>query len=121
MGVQGQLIAVLGGITLVTLLLVWVLINYFLQPQYNRTIRSNLESRLQSITARIDAADAPLISRDLWHVIPNTEFFQDLTEAIENGELNIDNCCIDISDHTYRSIAYIESLYPCILHESMAA
>lgn len=121
LGVQGQLIAVLGGITLVTLLLVWVLINYFLQPQYNRTIRSNLESRLQSITARIDAADAPLISRDLWHVIPNTEFFQDLTEAIENGELNIDNCCIDISDHTYRSIAYIESLYPCILHESMGS
>ncbi len=121
LGVQGQLIAVLGGITLVTLLLVWVLINYFLQPQYNRTIRSNLESRLQSITARIDAADAPLISRDLWHVIPNTEFFQDLTQAIENGELNIDNCCIDISDHTYRSIAYIESLYPCILHESMGS
>ena len=121
LGVQGQLIVFLGGITLVTLLLVWVLITYFLQPQYNRTIRSNLETRLQNITARIDAADAPIISRDLWHVVPNTEFFQDLTNAIENGDLNIDNCCIDISDHTYRNIVYIESLYPCILHESMGS
>ena len=62
LGVQGQLIVFLGGITLVTLLLVWVLITYFLQPQYNRTIRTNLETRLQDITARIDAADAPLFS-----------------------------------------------------------
>ena len=36
LGVQGQLITFLGIITLVTLLLVWVLITYFLQPQYNR-------------------------------------------------------------------------------------
>ena len=121
LGVQGQLIVFLGGITLVTLLLVWVLITYFLQPQYNRTIRTNLETRLQDITARIDAADAPLISRDLWHVIPNTDFFQDLADAIESGDLNLANCCVDISDHTYRNIVYIESLYPCVLHESMGS
>ena len=54
LGVQGQLIAVLGGITLVTLLLVWVLINYFLQPQYNRTIRSNLERHVLYSNAPAD-------------------------------------------------------------------
>jgi len=32
----------------------------------------------------------------------------------------VDNCCIDISDNTCRSVQFLEGLYPCILHNSMA-
>lgn len=34
--------------------------------------------------------------------------------------INVDNCCIDISDNTCRSVQFLEGLYPCILHNSMA-
>ena len=66
LGVQGQLILFLGGITLVTLLLVWVLITYFLQPQYTRTMRTSLENKLGSIVTSIDASDTPLVTYSLW-------------------------------------------------------
>ena len=121
LGVQGQMILFLGSITLVTLLLVWVLITYFLQPQYNRTMRASLESRLAFVVSRIDASDEPLVKYDLWSTTPNTEFWQSFYDDIEGGRLNVNNCCIDISDRTCRSIQYIENLYPCILHESMGS
>mgnify|MGYP000320304220 CR=1 FL=1 len=39
-GVQGQLMLLLCGITVLTLGLVWGLISYGLQPMYNRNIQS---------------------------------------------------------------------------------
>lgn len=122
LGVQGQLILFLGGITLVTLLLVWVLITYFLQPQYTRTMRTSLENKLGSIVTRIDASDTPLVTYSLWGTkTANADFWQSFYKDIEDGALDVDNTCIDISDRTCRSIQYIENLYPCILHESMGA
>ena len=122
LGVQGQLILFLGGITLATLLLVWVCITYFLQPQYNNTMRASLQSKVADIVGRIDASDTPLVTYGLWGAkTPNAEFWQDFYADIENGSLDVDSCCIDISDRTCRSIQYIENLYPCVLHESMGA
>ena len=121
LGVQGQLILFLGGITLVTLLAVWLLVIYCLQPQYNHTMRTALESKLGAIVSRIDASDEPLVDYNLWSREPNTDFWQSFYDDIENGNLKVDNCCIDISDRTCRSIQYIENLYPCILHESMGS
>ena len=119
---QGQLILFLGGITLATLLLVWVCITYFLQPQYNNTMRASLQSKVADIVGRIDASDTPLVTYGLWGAkTPNAEFWQDFYADIENGSLDVDSCCIDISDRTCRSIQYIENLYPCVLHESMGA
>ena len=39
-GIQWQLMLFIGGITLFTLLLVWGIITYALEPQYNRNIRA---------------------------------------------------------------------------------
>ena len=121
LGVQGQLILFMGGVTLVALLSVWVLITFILQPQYNRTMRASMESKLAAVITRIDASDAPLVQYSLWGTTPNSQFWQDFYADIENGTLDVDNCCVDISDRTCRSIQYIENLYPCILHESMGS
>ena len=43
-GIQWQLMLFIGGITLFTLLLVWGIITYALEPQYNRNIRAKLAS-----------------------------------------------------------------------------
>ena len=72
------MILFLGSITLVTLLLVWVLITYFLQPQYNRTMRASLESRLAFVVSRIDASDEPLVKYDLWSTTPQHRVLAEL-------------------------------------------
>jgi signal transduction histidine kinase len=121
LGVQGQLMLFMGGITIFTLALLWVLITYWLQPMYNQKIRSGLENRLSTIVGMINSADAPIATREFGHLELNSEFWTQLGEAIQNGTLNVDSCCVDISDSTLRSIQYIENLYPCALHESFGA
>lgn len=54
-GIQWQLMLFIGGITLFTLLLVWGIITYALEPQYNRNIRAKLDSKATAITALIDS------------------------------------------------------------------
>ena len=49
-GIQWQLMLFIGGITLFTLLLVWGIITYALEPQYNRNIRAKLDSKAAAIT-----------------------------------------------------------------------
>lgn len=44
--IRGQLMLFIGGITLFTLLLVWSIITFALEPQYNRTIRAKLDGKL---------------------------------------------------------------------------
>ena len=43
--IRGQLMLFIGGITLFTLLLVWSIITFALEPQYNRTIRAKLDGK----------------------------------------------------------------------------
>ena len=119
LGVQGQLMLFISGVTIATLLLVWALITYWLQPRYNETLYRQLEAKLDSITAMVDSFDAPISSRDFWHLELNEDFKSELQTAVESGAINLDNTCMDISDSTFRSVAYIENLYPCVLHESM--
>ena len=59
-GIQWQLMLFIGGITLFTLLLVWGIITYALEPQYNRNIRAKLDSKAAAITALIDQSDAEI-------------------------------------------------------------
>lgn len=54
-GIQWQLMLFIGGITLFTLLLVWGIITYALEPQYNRNIRAKLDSK-----RRHHGADRPV-------------------------------------------------------------
>lgn len=121
LGVRGQLMLFMSGMTLLTLLLVWGLVTFCLQPQYNRHIRTGLESKLSDIAARIDAYDSPISARSWFGLELSLEFWTGLSDAIQNGELSVDGLCIDIADTTYRSVQCLESLYPCQLHESTGA
>ena len=121
-GVRGQLMLFLCSITILTLVLVWALITYGLQPMYNRHIRTKLTKEATAIVGMIDSADGPISSRDLGPlVLLNDEFWNELNEAISNGTIDVDGCCIDISDSTCRNVQYLEGLYPCILHKSMVS
>ena len=119
LGVQGQLMLFISIITIFTLLLVWALTTYWLQPRYNDTIRKQLETKLNTIVGMIDSYGAPIATRNFWHLEVDEDFLASLNSAIQSDKLNLDNCCVDISDSTYRSIASLENLYPCALHESM--
>ena len=56
----------IGGITLFTLLLVWGIITYALEPQYNRNIRAKTgQQRPPPITALIDQSDAEIFKPHL--------------------------------------------------------
>ena len=64
LGVQGQLMLFLCGITVLTLGLVWGLITYGLQPMYNRNIQKRLERESSVIAGMIDSAGGQISSRD---------------------------------------------------------
>ena len=65
LGVQGQLMLFLCGITVLTLGLVWGLITYGLQPMYNRNIQKRLERESSVIAGMIDSA-GPDFQPGLW-------------------------------------------------------
>ena len=113
LGVQGQLMLFLCGITVLTLGLVWGLITYGLQPMYNRNIQKRLERESSVIAGMIDSAGGQISSRDYGSLtLQNETFWSNLKTALENGVINVDNCCIDISDSTCRSVQFLEGLYP---------
>lgn len=102
----------LCGITVLTLGLVWGLITYGLQPMYNRNIQKRLERESSVIAGMIDSAGASF-QPGLW--FPDAAERNVLVQpetALENGVINVDNCCIDISDNTCRSVQFLEGLYP---------
>ena len=100
LGVQGQLMLFLCGITVLTLGLVWGLITYGLQPMYNRNIQKRLERESSVIAGMIDSAGGQISSRDYGSLtLQNETFWSNLKTALENGVINVDNCCIDISDN----------------------
>lgn len=118
LGVQWQLMLFMGCVTVLTLGLVWVLITYWLQPQYNRTIREGLQQKAESIVALIDTSEQPISNRDFGFLTLNSQFWQELHEDFDDGTIEVSNCCVDISDSTRRCVLYRENLFPCALHSS---
>lgn len=118
LGVRGQLMLFLSCVTLLTLVLVWALVTYWMQPQYNRHIHDKLETRLNAVIARIDASESPISNRS-WSVLElNLEFWQKLDEDIQSGVIDTSGCCIDTADTTLRHLVCWERISPCLLHES---
>ena len=86
LGVQGQLMLFLCGITVLTLGLVWGLITYGLQPMYNRNIQKRLERESSVIAGMIDSAGGQISSRDYGSLtLQNETFWSNLKTALENG------------------------------------
>ena len=121
LGIRGQLMLFIVGITLLTLGLVWGVITYALTPQYNRTIHDRLSDRARAIVAMIDDSDAPISNRDFGILVLNNDFWQSMNDAFQNHVINVDGCCVDFCDSTLRSLKAYESMYPCLLHESTGA
>lgn len=119
--IRGQLMLFIGGITLFTLLLVWSIITFALEPQYNRTIRAKLDGKAAAITAMIDQADKPISNRSYLGLTLNDEFWSGVSGTFHDKKINVDGCCVDFSDTTLRCLKAYESMYPCLLHESTGA
>ena len=120
-GIRWQLMLFIGGITLFTLLLVWGIITYALEPQYNRNIRAKLDSKAAAITALIDQSDAEISSRTYQGLYLNDEFWSGVSQTFRDKKINVDGNCVDFSDSTLRCLKAYESMYPCLLHESTGA
>lgn len=120
-GIQWQLMLFIGGITLFTLLLVWGIITYALEPQYNRNIRAKLDSKAAAITALIDQSDAEISSRTYQGLYLNDEFWSGVSQTFRDKKINVDGNCVDFSDSTLRCLKAYEGMYPCLLHESTGA
>ena len=118
LGVRGQLMLFLCAVTLFTLGLVWALITYALEPMYNRKIRTSLEAKADAVVALIDANDGPVSSRILGKLVLDEDFWLSFLEKAIDGSLDLENCCVDISDSTLSNVQCLESLYPCVLHQS---
>ena len=87
-GIQWQLMLFIGGITLFTLLLVWGIITYALEPQYNRNIRAKLDSKAAAITALIDQSDAEISSRTYQGLYLNDEFWSGVSQTFRDKKIN---------------------------------
>ena len=76
---------------------------------YNRNIQKRLERESSVIAGMIDSAGGQISSRDYGSLtLQNETFWSNLKTALENGVINVDNCCIDISDNTCRSVQFLE-------------
>ena len=93
-GIQWQLMLFIGGITLFTLLLVWGIITYALEPQYNRNIRAKLDSKAAAITALIDQSDAEISSRTYQGLYLNDEFWSGVSQTFQDKKINVDGNCM---------------------------
>ena len=92
LGVLGQLMLFLCGITVLTLGLGWGLITYGLQPMYNRNIQKRLERESSVIAGMIDSAGGQISSRDYGSLtLQNETICSNLKTALENGLINVDN------------------------------
>ncbi len=109
----------MSGLTAVTLLLVWVLITYWLNPRYTRMLQNRLAEKASAIAARIDGSESEVSRREFGLLFLNEEFWETLKEDIENDRIDVDGCCVDISDATCRSVQYYENMYPCVLHDTV--
>ena len=99
----------IGGITLFTLLLVWSIITFALEPQYNRTIRAKkLDGKAAAITAMIDQADKPISNRSYLGLTLNEEFWSGVSGTFQDKKINVDGCCVDFSDTTLRCLKAYE-------------
>ena len=121
LSIRWQLMLFIGGITLLTLLLVWGIITYALVPQYNRNIRAKLESKAAAVTAMIDQSDSAISNRSYMGLTLNSDFWNSVSETFQSKNINVDGCCVDFSDTTLRCLKAYESMYPCLLHESTGA
>lgn len=115
-------------VCLLLIALVWVLGVQLLEPAYHASIKAELAVTLDTIADVLDRADkeeVPLVSLYFTEAGPvvglSTECIDRLNAQVEQGNLNIENLCIDMSTPKEGGI-FLQDYLPstCALHESTA-
>lgn len=100
--------------------LVWFFSAQLLQPLYNRYIANHLWAQVNTLSALIEASDAPVSTRPFPFsgVQLDQQFWESVNAVADEGKLDFRNSCVDIADGTLQYVNGLEGLYPCLLHES---
>ena len=115
---RARLTIFLCGMTALILLLVWGLTTFLLQPRYNRFIRAQLTQKADTLVQMINASPEPISERTFWKLKLNTEFWEQVNTAMNDGTLDVTNTCVEVSDVSLQYVNYAENLYPCLVHEN---
>ncbi len=118
LSMRARLTVFLCGMTALILLLVWGLTTFLLQPRYNRFIRAQLSQKVDTLVSMIDASPEPISERTFWKLKLNTEFWEQVNTAMNDGTLDVTNTCVEVSDVSLQYVNYAENLYPCLVHEN---
>lgn len=117
LSVRNRLMIFLCLISVVQLLAVGILLIYFLQPRYNQYIHDHLQRQLDTMVQLINDNPQDISRRGLMGLEVDPEFWLAVSEAAQNGSLDVSNCCVEICDKTLGRVYNIENLYPCLLHK----
>ena len=100
--------------------LVWFFTAQLLQPLYNNYIYNHLASQVNTLAAMIEASEEPVSTRPFpfSKVQLNWQFWESVNALADTGKLDFRNCCVDIADSSLQYVNGLETLYPCLLHES---
>ncbi len=111
-------------VSLVLIVLFWLFAVQFLQPAYNMSIHAELNRTLNTFMSVLNEAEkegVPIVgyyfTKEGVVQSLSPESIALLNEEIENGRLNIDDVCIDVSNENYNNIFLQEnSTSFCVLH-----
>ncbi len=124
--IQRKLTLFVVLVCLVLIGLFWVFAVQLLQPAYNMSIRRELEGTLETFVAVLDEAAQDGVPLTGYYVTEtgvvkslSPESIALLNEEIEQGRMNIDDVCIDISDKSLNNVFLQENLSSvCTLHNA---
>lgn len=117
LSIRHRLMLFLCLMTVALLGLVFLLLSHFLQPEYDRHIHSQLDQSLAELVDMVNENDKDISRRSVMGLELDPDFWFTLNGAISSGELNLHNCCMEISDSSLSRVYSIANLYPCLLHK----
>ena len=117
LSIRQRLMLFLCLMSVVLLGLVYLLLSHFLQPEYDRHIHNQLDQRLTQLVQLVEQNPQDISRRSVLGLELDQEFWFALNEAVSGGQLNLHNCCMEISDQTLGRVYSIANLYPCLLHK----
>lgn len=102
--------------------LVWIFVTQFTQPLYNHYIYEQLSSQVDTLVGMIESYSEPISTRPFKFANAelNTSFWESVNLAADQGKLNYSNVCIDVADSTLQQVNGVDTLHPCLLHESQS-
>lgn len=105
------------------LCLVWFFVTQCMQPLYNHYIYEELSGQVDTLVGMIEASKEPISTRPFKFANAelNTSFWESVNAAAEQGKLNYSNVCIDVADSTLQQVNGVDTLHPCLLHESQSS